>query len=204
MLLLLDEEVPPMPPLEDEPPTLLLPGEELPAPPALLDEPPPALPPLWLLLLELLELEPPPDPARDELLLLDPPPPELDFDEFSDVPPEDELPLPLVPPPLSELLLAALAQATSERAAPRIRAENDRKGVRGEGMESEVTPPNACGKPGTNLAKLLATRDQPSSHPRVRPCFGTPPRDRKRGSQESIHVRTRNLSPLRPNLRLGG
>jgi hypothetical protein len=133
LLLLLDEEVPPAPPLEDEPPALLLPGEELPAFPALLlDELLPALPPLWLLLLE---LELPPEPARDELLL-DPPPPELELDEFSDVPPEDLLPplSPLDPPPLSELLLAGLAQATSERAAPRIRTESDREGVREEGM----------------------------------------------------------------------
>jgi len=197
-VMLLDEDAPPAPPLGDDPPWLLLPGDELPAFPALLLDgmlllaPPP--PPARLLL----ELEVPPAPAWDwdELLLLEPPWPALELDELSDDPPEDcESPL---LPPLSELLLEDLvAQATRESEPLRIRAENNRKKVeRGEGMASEVTSANPCGKRGT-----IASWSQPdcvpqvpegTSHYQQMPCFADP----TRLSLPLVHERTRPGSRL--------
>lgn len=193
LLLLLDDEVPPPPPLEEEPPTLLPPGEELPALAALLlDALRPALPPLGMLLLEL-----PPEPARDELLL-EPPAPALERDELSDVPPEDELLPPLVAPPLSESLPADLVQVARERAVPRSRTENDREEARGDSMKSEVTPQNACGKQGRDLARLRAAPGQGVSQQGDRPCSGHPEiGNQRRGSFSCAYA----LPPCPPKTR---
>jgi hypothetical protein len=134
VLLLLDEDAPPAPP-EDVP---ALPPEDFAPPPPppllLLDElllPALLLPPAWLLLELLVEL--PPAPAFDELLFspLDPPP---ELRELSEVPPEDLLLLPLLPPssPLLALSFCLTAQVTKTKALARMKMGKCREGRLGQ------------------------------------------------------------------------